>query len=180
MAEGAPTSRIIVITCGGTIDKDYPRATSGYAFEFGDEPAVARVLQRAQPLCVHVEVVCPMQKDSTEMTSDDRETLRALLTEAAQGSRAIITHGTDTMIETARFLHAPAAQRGQTVVLTGAMRPERFTESDAHFNLGVAIGAVQLLPAGAYVCMNGVPRPALGVRRCEADGRFEAAERVDG
>ncbi|MEO1628863.1 MAG: asparaginase domain-containing protein, partial [Bacteroidota bacterium] len=82
----------------------------------------------------------------------------------------ILTHGTDSLIETAQYLSVHLDQ--QVVVLTGAMRPERFSNSDASINLGLAIGAVQLLPKGVYIAMHGVVRTAQEARRDSESGQF--------
>jgi L-asparaginase len=159
---------LLVIQTGGTIDKDYPKTTRGYAFEI-DEPAAARILARVNPACAY-RVVTAARKDSLELTDDDRREILRACAEAPE-LRIVVTHGTDTMIETARAL---ASVEGKVIVLTGAMRPERFSNSDAAFNLGVAVGAVQALAPGVYVAMHG------GVHRWDraardADGRFVEA-----
>jgi L-asparaginase len=159
---------LLILQAGGTIDKDYPRTTGGYAFEIG-EPAARRVLEAANPAfdCRTVSVV---RKDSLELTAEDRRALRDACTSAAE-RRIVVTHGTDTMIETARAL---AGVPGKVIVLTGAMRPERFANSDAAFNLGLAVGAAQTLPPGVYVAMHGRVHHWDRVART-ADGQFVEA-----
>ena len=160
--------RITFVQTGGTIDKDYPRATGGYAFELGS-PAAARLLDRWTP-SFEFEVCEVCRKDSTEITDDDRTRLVELV-QARPDDRVVVTHGTDTMLDTAAFLARRV--RGKRVVLTGAMRPERFSDSDAPLNFGCAVGAVQSLPPGVYVAMHGVVGPHDRVRRDPETGTFE-------
>mmetsp|Transcript_41249 Transcript_41249/g.98766 ORF Transcript_41249/g.98766 Transcript_41249/m.98766 type:complete len:182 (-) Transcript_41249:411-956(-) len=176
---------ILFIQTGGTIDKDYPRSTGGYAFEFGDEPAVRRLLDtRLQPSFNYI-VKPAFQKDSLEVTNDDRQILVDMIMQSEE-RRIIITHGTDTMIETAKYLSKnvfkgdkentdtePTTVDDKTIVLTGAMRPERFMNSDAPINLGAAIAAVQLIkPKNVYVTMHGIVKPASEVSRNMETGQF--------
>lgn len=160
--------QIAIFTTGGTIDKVYFDAKGGY--EVG-VPMVQRILQDARVL-VDVSVTELLRKDSLQMTDADRDTIRQALVDSAT-TRIIVTHGTDTMIETARVLKAV---RDKTIVLTGALQPARFTDSDAPFNLGMAMAAVQTLPAGVYVVANGTVFPADGVRKNRELNRFEAVE----
>lgn len=141
--------KITFIQTGGTIDKDYPRKTKGYAFEIAD-PAVSRILQRANPN-FEFEVITVLRKDSLEITDAEREEIFQACKKAG-GDKIIVTHGTDTMIETAKKL---TAIKNKAIVLTGALLPERFSNSDAHFNVGAAIGAINVLSNGVYVAMNG-------------------------
>jgi L-asparaginase len=141
------TDSIAIVTTGGTIDKVYFDAKS--EFEVGDS-VVERLLAQAhvrQPY----EIVPLMRKDSLELDDGDRAVIRGAVAGRAE-TRVVITHGTDTMTETAAVL---ADLDGKTIVLTGALAPARFAESDAVFNVGMAFGAVQSLPAGVYICMNG-------------------------
>jgi L-asparaginase len=158
--------KILFIQTGGTIDKDYPRLTKGYAFEI-TEPAVRRILGKIQPVFEN-EISTLMQKDSLDITDEDRAKLLTACRNADE-EKIIITHGTDTMIETARYL---AVIKDKVIILTGAMRPERFSDSDADFNIGVAVGAVQTLSNGIYVVMNGMVYPADKVKRDLNTGRF--------
>jgi L-asparaginase len=141
--------KITFIQTGGTIDKDYPRTTKGYAFEIS-EPAVKRVLEKLNPAFKY-EIISALKKDSLEITEQDRQHLFDICA-TQENEKIIITHGTDTMIETAAALRSIP---GKTIVITGAMRPERFTNSDAPINIGIAIGAVSSLPHGIYVAMHG-------------------------
>jgi len=115
-------------------------------------------------------VVPALRKDSLHLSDEDRALVRALI--AAQPQRhVLVTHGTDTMVETARVL---ADLSGKTIVLTGALNPARFRGSDAEFNIGCAVGAVQALPPGAYIAMNGRVWDPAKVRKNAAANRFEA------
>lgn len=156
---------ILVITVGGTIDKVYFDATSEY--EVG-EPTVPHVYQGAL-VTLEYEVLPLMRKDSLEMTSADRDLVRETCTRVTQ-KNILITHGTDTMAETAEAL---LGIEGKTIVLTGAMAPARFRETDAVFNLGLATGAVQALGNGVYIAMNGRIFPAGNVRKNRELQRFE-------
>src|SRR5262245_48369811 len=122
---------------------------------------------------VDVAIETLMMIDSLDMTAADR----ARIVErcgAAPEPRIVITHGTDTMVETARALAASAPLAGKTIVLTGAMVPYAFGSSDGLFNLGSALSFAQVLPAGVYVAMNGRAFPAGGVRKNRDTGTFEA------
>ncbi|MEM8768908.1 MAG: asparaginase domain-containing protein [Pseudomonadota bacterium] len=138
---------VLIVTTGGTIDKVYFDAKS--EFEVGDS-VVGRLLEQAhvrQPF----EIVSLMRKDSLEITDADR-TLIAETIAGRPETRVVVTHGTDTMTATAAVL---GGLEGRTIVLTGALAPARFAESDAVFNVGMAFGAVQSLAGGVYICMNG-------------------------
>jgi L-asparaginase len=153
------------LTTGGTIDKVYFDATSEY--EVGP-PQVAAVLQEGNATFEHtIEPV--LAKDSLDLTDADRALIRQHV-ESCPGPRIIITHGTDTMVETARAL---AGIPGKIIVLTGAMQPAGFKTSDAEFNLGVAIGAVQALPPGVYLAMNGQVFDPAQVRKNRERKRFD-------
>lgn len=141
--------KITFIQTGGTIDKDYPRNTKGYAFEIS-EPAVKRLLERLNP-SFQYQIITALKKDSLDITIKDRQELLYLCA-TGKNDKLIITHGTDTMIETAKALSSIPEK---TIVITGAMKPERFIDSDAPINIGIAIGAVALLPHGVYVAMHG-------------------------
>jgi L-asparaginase len=141
--------RILFIQTGGSIDKDYPRVVKGYGFEIG-EPAVERILGRVS-LNFEYEILSVLRKDSLDITDEDREKIYDVCVKADSG-KIIVTHGTDTMIETAKKL---SSIKDKVIVLTGAMRPERFRDSDADFNLGTAIGGINVLENGVYIAMNG-------------------------
>lgn len=155
---------LLIITTGGTIDKVYFDASSDY--EVG-ESVIARLLAQAhvrQPF----EIVNLLRKDSLELTDEDRELIRATVL-ARPEDRIVITHGTDTMTDTAAALEGIA---GKTIVLTGSLAPARFSESDAVFNVGMAFGAVQALPDGVYVVMNGQVFKACEVRKDRSQNAF--------
>lgn len=141
--------KILFIQTGGTIDKDYPRQTKGYAFEI-TEPAVKQILNKINP-AFEFEVITLLQKDSLDLTVKDKKKIFEEC-EKTETDKIIITHGTDTMIETAKFL---SEIKNKTIVLTGAFKPEKFTNSDADFNVGTAIGAINVLEYGVYIAMNG-------------------------
>ena len=157
---------ILFIQTGGTIDKDYPKTTKGWAFEI-NEPAVGRILEKINP-SFSFKILSLIKKDSMEIDQKDR----SLLLDECEKSidkKIIITHGTDTIIETAKFL---SQIKNKTIILTGAMRPERFTNSDANINIGVAIGGVQLLKKGVYIALNGLIIPFDKVKRNMETGQF--------
>ena len=110
-----------------------------------------------------------IRKDSLHITQDDRELIRATI--AAQPAKhVLVTHGTDTMVETAQVLESLT---DRTIVLTGALSPARFRGSDAEFNVGTAVGAVQCLPPGVYIAMNGRVWDIHKVRKNVAANKFE-------
>ncbi len=138
---------IRIITTGGTIDKVYFDAMS--EFEIGASP-VAELLREAN-FGPAFEVTALMRKDSLDLTDSDRAAVRAAV--AGCGEHLIlVTHGTDTMVQTARNL---GGIDGKTIVLTGAMQPASQRSSDAFFNLGFAMAALQTLPPGVYIAMSG-------------------------
>lgn len=152
---------ILILQMGGTIDKDYPKTRQGYNFEVGD-PAVRRILARLRPsrsILTAFDTVC--RKDSQDVTDDDRSALVERISSATQG-RIVVTHGTDTMLLTATFLANTLHEReinNKTIIITGSHTPEKFRDSDADFNIGVAIGGVQAAAAGVWVTMNGILLP---------------------
>ncbi len=161
------TSGILVLTTGGTIDKNYFDALSEYQIVDSGIPALLAEARVAVPFRV-VEV---MRKDSLELTEDDRALIAAAAREAPEG-RIVVTHGTDTMTETARVLAAQVP--GKTVCLTGALSPARFAETDAPFNLGMAFATAQVAPAGVWIAMSGQVFDGLKVRKDRAAGKFVA------
>lgn len=159
--------RITFIQTGGTIDKDYPKSKGGYAFEFG-EPATIRILDRLNP-SFDYNVITAFQKDSLEITNEDRQKLLELI-ESSEDDKIIITHGTDTMLDTANYLNEHI--KNKLIVITGAMRPERFTNSDAPINLGCAISATNLLDNGIFIAMHGVVKPSNLIKRNLETGKY--------
>ena len=162
----SPGMNLSIFTTGGTIDKIYFDASSAY--EVG-EPVVSHILHEAG-VSFEFQLIELCRKDSLDITGADRAMIRAAV-EADGSAHVLITHGTDTMAETARYLQGID---GKTIVLTGALSPARFRNSDAAFNVGCAVGAVQSLPAGVYVAMNGRVFAADSVRKNRDRKRFEA------
>jgi len=158
--------KILFIQTGGTIDKDYPARQKGYAFQI-TEPAVARILKILDP-SFEYEIIPLLKKDSLDMSSKDRQLIKDVCIEA-KTDKVIITHGTDTMIETARYL---SSIKTKVIVLTGSMLPARFMDSDASTNVGTAIGAVQHLGPGIYIAMHGWVLPFGQVTRHTETGQF--------
>jgi len=156
---------IHIITTGGTIDKVYFDAKSEYQV---GSPQVTEILGEAGVTFAYT-LESVLRKDSLELTAADRALIRERVA-AAPAPRVLVTHGTDTMVETARaLLDVP----GKTIVLTGSMQPARFRNTDAAFNVGVAVGAVQCLPPGVYLAMNGRVLDPRRVRKNAARTAFE-------
>ena len=139
--------KIKFFTTGGTIDKVYFDAQSEFAV---GSPQVLEVVKEAN-VRFEYEIESILQKDSLDMTESDRQFIRDRVA-ADPCALVVVTHGTDTMVETARAL---SGLPEKTIVLTGSMQPARFRVTDAVFNIGTAIGAVQSLPPGVYIAMNG-------------------------
>lgn len=158
-------SKLLIITTGGTIDKIYFDDKSDYQV---GEPQISQILH-AMHVAFEFEVSALMRKDSLHITHDDRKLIRAAIA-ASPASHVLITHGTDTMVETAQELQG---LDGKTIVLTGALNPARFRDSDAIFNIGCAVGAVQALPPGVYIAMNGKVWDPEHVRKNRSQNRFE-------
>lgn len=157
--------KIKFFAVGGTIDKVYFDQKSTYKV---GEPGVHDILKEAN---VTFEYECEsiMHKDSLDMTRKDRKLVHDRI--KADGNRYIIvTHGTDTMVETARVLEAIP---DKVIVLTGSMQPARFKASDAEFNIGTAVAAVQTLPPGVYIAMNGRIFEPGKVKKNWEQNRFE-------
>ena len=158
--------QLLVVTTGGTIDKVYFDDKSDYQV---GEPQIGRILEELG-VAFRFSVIPIIRKDSLHINAEDRELIRAAI--AAQDARhVLVTHGTDSMVETAKVL---AGIKDKTIVLTGALNPARFRGSDAEFNIGTAVGAVQSLPAGVYIAMNGRVWDPATVRKNVAANRFEA------
>jgi len=163
------TAGILVLTTGGTIDKNYFDALSEYQIV---DSAIGQLLKEARvALPFRIEEVC--RKDSLELTAADRAAI-ARAARAAPETRIVVTHGTDTMTETAKILAAEVP--GKTLVLTGALTPARFADTDAPFNLGMAFAAAQTCPPGVWIAMSGQVFDGLRVRKDREAGRFVAIE----
>lgn len=157
---------LCIVTTGGTIDKIYFDDKSD--FQVG-EPQIGRILEELG-VAFRYSVIPIIRKDSLHITDADRELIRAAI--AAQPSRhVLVTHGTDSMVQTAQVL---STLTDKTIVLTGALNPARFRGSDAEFNIGTAVGAVQCLPPGVYIAMNGRIWDPRRVRKNVDANRFEA------
>ncbi len=161
------TQAILVLTTGGTIDKNYFDALSEYQIVDSGIPALLREARVALPF----RVVELMRTDSLELTDADRALIASAAREAPE-TRIVVTHGTDTMTETARMLAAEVP--GKAIVLTGALSPARFAETDAPFNLGMAFATAQVAAPGVYIAMSGEVFDGLKVRKDRAAGKFVA------
>jgi len=157
--------RILLVTTGGTIDKVYFDATSDY--EVG-ESQIPQILSESH-VTLEYEMVNVLKKDSLDLTDDDRALIRDIVERHALRN-VVVTHGTDTMVDTAKVL---AGIPGKTIVLTGSLSPARFHNSDAVFNVGMAFAAAQALPPGVYIAMNGRIFPPDRVRKNRERNRFE-------
>lgn len=155
-----------IVTTGGTIDKIYFDDKSAY--EIGD-PQIGKILE-ALGVAFTFDVLPAMRKDSLHIEESDRDLVRRLI-EAQPHRHVLVTHGTDTMVETAAVLNSI---KDKVIVLTGALNPARFQGSDAVFNVGCAVGAVQSLPDGVYIAMNGRIWNPANVRKNRDANRFES------
>jgi L-asparaginase len=159
---------IRILITGGTFDKEYDELTGRLFFK---DTHVPEMLRRGRArLDLAIETV--MMIDSLDLDDEGRTRIVARCRACAE-PRIVITHGTDTMVDTARAL-AAAALDGRTIVLTGAMVPYAFGSSDGLFNLGSALSFVQVLPPGVYIAMNGRHFPWDAVRKNRETGVFEA------
>ena len=158
--------QVKVFCTGGTIDKVYFDALSDYQI---GEPVVNNILKEALAK-FSFDVVSILKKDSLEITDEDRALIYKQVA-AESCNHILITHGTDTMINTAQCLEEI---KDKTIVLTGAMQPARFRNTDAIFNIGYAISAAQHLPNGVYLAMNGQIFTPDAVQKNRAEAQFEA------
>lgn len=157
---------IRVFITGGTFDKEY-NELNGQLYFKDTHMSDLLALGRSK---VQVEIRTLMMVDSLEMTDEDRE-LIARQCNSCDETRIVITHGTDTMTETAMLLAEKV--KDKTIVLTGAMIPIKFGSSDGLFNLGSALAFAQTLAAGIYIAMNGRYFPWDNVRKNKQTGVFE-------
>ncbi|HUF49299.1 MAG TPA: asparaginase domain-containing protein [Longimicrobiales bacterium] len=160
---------IRIFVTGGTFDKEYDEVRGTLFFQDSNVPEMLR-LGRCR---LDVAVRTLMMIDSLEMTDEDRATIVEHCRRCEE-SQIVITHGTDTMVESARALATGAS--GKTIVLTGAMVPYAFGSSDGLFNLGSALSFVQVLPAGVYIAMNGRYFAWDNVRKNREAGVFETLD----
>ncbi|WP_376692752.1 asparaginase domain-containing protein [Wenzhouxiangella sp. EGI_FJ10409] len=159
-------NKLNILTTGGTIDKIYYDDKSDYQI---GEPEIGRIL-KAMNVAFDWEIRALMRKDSLNMSEADRDLICQAVMTSTDGY-FLITHGTDTMVDTAAAL-GDVGER--VIVLTGALNPARFIDSDAVFNIGCAVGAVQALPAGVWIAMNGRIWDPKTVRKNRSENRFEA------
>ena len=138
--------KVCIITTGGTIDKVYFDASS--EFEVGS-PVIEQILEEAKSK-ISYRLLPLFRKDSLEINDADRKLIRQTV-EVCEENLILITHGTDTMTETAKYLQG----LDKTIVLTGSLSPARFRSTDAIFNIGLALGALQSITSGVYITMNG-------------------------
>ncbi len=158
---------IDIFTTGGTIDKVYFDALSEYQI---GPTALTDILRENNVYAPH-RVTQLMRKDSLELTDEDRAIIHAAIT-VSDAAQILVTHGTDTMVQTGRTL---ADIQGKSIVLTGAMQPATLRASDADFNVGFALAAVQTLPPGVYIAMNGQIFDPQHTAKDRAGSRFVAA-----
>lgn len=154
-----------IITTGGTIDKLYFDDLSDYQI---GKPIIGELLNTYH-VGFDFEVLPLLKKDSIYITDEDRELIKRVI-EKSDESHFLITHGTDTMVDTAQFLNSI---KGKTIVMTGALTPARFNSTDAIFNIGCAVAAVQTKPPGVWVIMNGLVWDPMQVRKNRKANRFE-------
>lgn len=159
-------NKLLIVTTGGTIDKIYFDDMSDYQI---GEPQIGQILEHMQ-VGFEYEVKAVLRKDSLHVTDADRQAIYAEIA-SSNATRVLITHGTDSMVKTALML---ADIKAKTMVLTGALNPARFHDSDAVFNIGCAVGAVQSLPPGAWITMNGCIWDPKKVRKNRNKNRFES------
>jgi len=156
---------LTIVTTGGTIDKIYFDDKSDYKI---GAPQISEILGQLG-VAFQFDVIPILRKDSLHINADDRTLIRSTI-EAQPHRHVLVTHGTDTMVETAKEL---ASIKGKVIVLTGALNPARFQGSDAVFNIGCAVAAVQTLPDGVYIAMNGRVWDPAKVRKNRDANRFE-------
>ena len=157
--------KIKIITTGGTIDKIYFDAKS--EFQVGD-PQIAEVLKEAN-VTIDYEIVPLLRKDSLDLTDTDRKLIYTTIRDS-QETRYVVTHGTDTMVQTAQVLQEIP---NKVIVMTGAMQPAKFRLTDAVFNIACAVTAAQILSPGVYIAMNGQIFDPTKARKNEVQKRFE-------
>lgn len=162
---------IRIFITGGTFDKEYNELTGQLYFKDSHLPEMLELGRNLVP----VEIRTLMMVDSLEMTDDDRALVAEHCTKSPE-EKIIITHGTDTMSDTALVLAKRV--KNKTIVLTGAMVPYKFGSSDGLFNLGSALAFVQTLPPGIYVVMNGKYFNASNVRKNKETGEFEEIQKT--
>ena len=158
--------KLLVLTTGGTLDKVYFDALS--EFQVGD--AVAGSILTAMNVNFEFEVKEICRKDSLELTDQDREHLKTAI-ESSDANYVLITHGTDTMVDSANYI---GEQADKVIIFTGAMQPAAFSNTDAVFNIGTAVGAFSVAQPGSYIAMSGQVYPASNVFKNYDSRRFES------
>lgn len=157
--------KVKIFTTGGSIDKFYSTKESDFIV---GEPTINQILTESN-VTLEYEIESLLKKDSLDINDKDRHIIFEKV-KAEPIRHIVITHGTDTMIQTAQLL---SQIRDKVIVLTGAMQPSAFKTSDAAFNIGGAILSVQILPAGVYIAMNGcIFNPQESIKNLQLD-RFE-------
>jgi L-asparaginase len=159
-------NKLLIVTTGGTIDKIYFDDMSDYQI---GEPQIGQILNHIQ-VGFEFEVKSLMRKDSLHFNDEDRRNIHTVIADS-EANHVLITHGTDSMVKTAQML---ADIEAKTIVLTGALNPARFRDSDAVFNIGCAVGAVQSMAPGVWIAMNGCVWDPSKVRKNRSENRFEA------
>ena len=159
---------IAILTTGGTFDKIYFDANSGYSI---GEPCISSILDEGN-VTSEFRIKSILKKDSLDINQKERELIKKSVIECEE-ERIIIIHGTDTMVETAKFLEEI---KDKTIVLTGSMQPARFKKTDAIFNSGFAFAAALSLENGVYIAMNGKIFNSSNVRKNIDLGRFEGKD----
>lgn len=157
---------VLIVTTGGTIDKIYFDDQSDYQI---GEPQIGRILH-GLGVSWHFRILPLLRKDSLHITEDDRDLIYNTVSSTIE-QHILITHGTDSMVQTAQKLQNIP---NKTIVMTGALNPARFHNSDAEFNIGCAIGALQALPYGVFIAMNGRLWNPQHVRKNRTANQFEA------
>ncbi|MBT4160364.1 MAG: asparaginase [Gammaproteobacteria bacterium] len=159
-------NEILIVTTGGTIDKVYFDQLSDYQVGRSIVDSLLREAHVTNPY--RIEAL--LEKDSLDLTEADRLLIRDTVSDS-HARKVVITHGTDTMTETARYLDDII---DKTIVMTGSLSPARFAMTDASFNVGMAFAAVQTLDPGVYIAMNGTVFPAKTVVKNRKLNRFES------
>lgn len=162
------TEKIAILITGGTMDKVHDTKTEGLVFDPKGKSRIPAILKQGRSRSVRRKNL--FQIDSLDMTNDHRQVILEAVNNAPE-SHIIITHGTGTMELTAQFLDGKVKRK--TVILTGAMRPQSLGRSDAGFNVGGAMIAVQTLPPGIYGVMNGQVFSAQDLHKNTQTGRFD-------
>ena len=157
--------QIKIFTTGGTIDKTYFDKNSDY--HIGD-PQAGEILNKSN-IVLDYSVQSILKKDSLDIDDADRQLIADRVT-SDPSTHIIVTHGTDSMVKTAKVL---ARIADKTIVLTGSMCPALFRDSDAVFNIACSVMAVQLLPAGVYIVMNGKVFDPKNAKKNVAMKRYE-------